>query len=285
MGKRNFDKWLESMQDTLTTWDYYVDFEKVYKNVDAVKIELNILNSLIGSKNIKKDFENLCKSYPEVLKVIPLLLAVRQKEIQIIDCSREIVFDFSKEQYTVEEYSLFLEKSGLFDLISNHIVSNLIDYVLGIEVGLDSNARKNRTGKTMEKLVEDYLVDMGLEENKTYFKQISSKEIEKKFNLDLSPMTNKKKTPKVFDFAFVKNDKVYGCEVNFYNTSGSKLNETARSYKDLALEALKVSNFQFIWITDGKGWNQAKKNLEEVFDVLDYLFNLKDLEDGELKKL
>ena len=144
------------MIDTVATWDYYTDFDKVYLNVEKIKIELNLLNSLIGSKNMRTDFINLVKKYPEVLKAIPILIAKREKQIKVI-AEDHYLFDFAEINYTVEQYADFMEKTGLFNLLENKIVNNLIDYVYGVEVGIDTNARKNRTGKSMEKIVESYL--------------------------------------------------------------------------------------------------------------------------------
>lgn len=279
---RDFEEWLKTMKDSISTWDYYTDFEKVYKNVDAIKVELNILNSLVGSKNIKEEFIALCKKYPEIIKVIPILLAKREKEIKINAAVKDYNFNFKDLNYSIEEYALFMEKTGLFDLISNHIVNNLVDYVTGIEVGMDTNARKNRTGKSMENLIESYLQSGGFIKGQTYFKEMYKSEVEEKFGLDLSSISNNGKTEKRFDFVFVKNARVYGVECNFYSGGGSKLNETARSYKNLAIESKDIGNFTFVWFTDGIGWNTAKHNLEETFDAMSTIFNLHDLQNGIL---
>lgn len=282
---RNFNDWLSTMRDSIATWKYYTDFEKVYRNVDAIKIELNILNSLIGSKNIETDFKNILTDYPKTLKVIPILLAKREMEIKIKDAEKEYLFNFKKMNYTIDEYSKFMRNTGLFDLLENHIINNLVDYIMGVEVGMDTNGRKNRTGEAMEDLVESYLIKYGLVKNKTYFKEMTKTEIEKRFNYDLSKISNNGKTEKRFDFVVKVDNRIYAIECNFYGSSGSKLNETARSYKNLALESKQIDEFIFVWITDGIGWNTAKHNLEETFDVLDTLYNLKDLDEGLLSSL
>ena len=187
--------------------------------------------------------------------------------------------------YSINDYVIFMRKTGLFDLLENHIINNLVDYVMGVEVGMDTNGRKNRTGDSMEDLVESYLIKHGLEKNKTYFKEMKKSEIETKFNINLDAISNNGKTEKRFDFVIYVNNHIYACECNFYGSSGSKLNETARSYKNLAIESKIIPNFSFVWFTDGKGWNDAKHNLEETFDVLDTMYNLKDLENGILDKL
>lgn len=283
--ERNFKEWLSTMRDSIATWRYYTDFEKVYSNVESIKVELNILNSLIGSRNIENEFKQLLKEYPKTLKVVPILLAKREKEIKITDAEGEFLFNFNKPNYTIEEYTKFMRETGLFDLLEKHIINNLVDYVTGVEVGMDTNGRKNRTGDAMEDLVESYLVKYGLVKGVSYFKEMTKSEIEEKFNLDLNCISNQGKTEKRFDFVLYVNNHVYACECNFYGSSGSKLNETARSYKNLAIESKQVEGFTFVWFTDGIGWNTAKHNLEETFDVLETIYNLKDLDEGALEKI
>ena len=283
--ERNFKEWLSTMRDSIATWRYYTDFEKVYSNVESIKVELNILNSLIGSRNIENEFKQLLKEYPKTLKVVPILLAKREKEIKITDAEGEFLFNFNKPNYTIEEYAKFMRETGLFDLLEKHIINNLVDYVTGVEVGMDTNGRKNRTGDAMEDLVESYLVKYGLVKGVSYFKEMTKSEIEEKFNLDLNCISNQGKTEKRFDFVLYVNNHVYACECNFYGSSGSKLNETARSYKNLAIESKQVEGFTFVWFTDGIGWNTAKHNLEETFDVLETIYNLKDLDEGALEKI
>ncbi len=283
--KRNFNEWFKTFRSKICDYGYYVDFDKVYQNTDKIKVELNILNSLIGSKNIESDFEKLIVAYPQVLKCIPVLLAVRGYEIYAIDGNGEHIFNFKKQNYSITEYKMFMHKTGLFKLISNRIINNLFDYVTGVEVGLDSNGRKNRGGHLMENLVEDYLIKAGLVKNVTYFKEIYISDIEKRWNIDLSGISNTGKTEKRFDFVVKTANTIYAIETNFYASNGSKLNETARSYKTLTLEAKEIDGFAFVWFTDGNGWKSARHNLEETFDVLDNMYCIADLENDIVKKL
>ena len=274
---RNFDAWFSSFKDSIADYEYYTNFEKIYSNVEKVKIELNILNSLIGSKNIKNDFKEILRRYPEVLNCIPLLLAVREKEIRVTSSEGEFTYNFRKQNYSVEQYEIFMEKTGLFDLLENHIISNLIDYVTGVETGLDTNGRKNRTGHAMENLVESFIQKSGFIKNETYFKEMKTHQISEKWHIDLSAISNDEKTEKKFDFVVKTDSMIYGIEVNFYNRGGSKLNETARSYKTLALEANTIDGFTFVWVTDGNGWKDAKHNLEETFAVMEHIYNINDM--------
>ena len=282
---RNFNEWLSKFKTSISDYTYYVDFEKIYKNVDKVKVELNILNSLIGSKNIDEEFQNILVKYPETLECIPLLLAVRSREIFVKDEINEYLFKFDKMVYSMKDYIKFMKESGLFDLLQNHIINNLYDYVLGIEVGLDSNGRKNRGGHLMENLVESYIIKAGYKKDVNYFKEMYLKDIEKKWNLDLSEMSGNNTSTKRFDFVIKTDNQVYVIETNFYSAGGSKLNETARSYKMLAQESKKVDGVTFIWFTDGTGWNSARKNLEETFNELETMYNIDDLENGILENL
>lgn len=285
MANRNFEAWLSTMKESIADYRYYIDFGTVYRNVSELKIELNILNSLIGSKNIEIEFKNLLARYPETLKAIPILIAKRESEIQCRDMRGSFTYNFSKMNQSIEQYAYFMRETGLFELLSEHLINNLIDYVIGVETGLNSNARKNRGGHLMEDLVETYLAAAGFIKDKTYFKEMYLHEIEKITGIDLSSLSNSGTTKKRFDFAIIKDAKSAAFECNFYSSSGSKLNETARSYKTLALESKGISGFKFVWITDGYGWFDARGNLQETFDVLDDLYNINDLDNGILNRL
>lgn len=285
MAKRNFMKWLETFRASIATYSYYVDFNKVFRNVDSIKIELNILNSLIGSKNIKQDFESILAKYPEVVKCIPVLLAVRSMEIPISDENGMFVYEFGGMVYDSSIYSKFMEKSGLFDLMQNHLIGNLVDYVTGVETGLDSNGRKNRGGHLMEDLVELFIKKAGFKKEQNYFKEMYVSDISKKWNIDLSAISNQGKMEKRFDFVVKTDKKIYAIETNFYGSGGSKLNETARSYKTIAIEAKTIPNFEFVWFTDGIGWASAKNNLEETFDVLEHIYCINDMENQVMKEI
>ncbi len=278
---RNFEEWLSTMRPSINQYDYYVDFNKVYDNVEAIKVELNILNSLIGSKNIEEDIRRLIERYPEVIKCIPTLLAVRQSEIYAQDDDGAFNYNFNKMNYDVDQYIVFMKKTGLLELIANHLINNLVDYCLGIEVGLDSNGRKNRGGHQMEDLVESYLQKAGVE----YYKEMYLTEIEDKWGVDLSPISAEGKSTKRWDFVVKTSDKIYVIETNFYSAGGSKLNETSRSYELIAQKMKEVNGVEFVWVTDGAGWTSARKNLSETFGVLETLYNIKDMEDGTLNRL
>lgn len=282
--KRDFKDWFDTFTDTIATYEYYTDFNVVYKNIDKIKVELNIMNSLIGSKNIENDFDDLLKKYPEIRRCLPLLIAVRENEIKVIDNGQKFKYNFTNIN-DIDLLKRFMRKTGLFDLISNHLVNNLVDYATGVEVGLGSNGRKNRGGHLMEDTLQGYIEKVGFVLNQNYFKEMYLKDIESKWNIDLSSISNLGKVAKRFDFVVKTNNCIYAFETNFYSSSGSKLNETARSYKMLAEESKNIKGFAFIWITDGLGWTDAKNNLEETFDVMENIYNINDLENGKLKEL
>lgn len=283
--KRDFNKWLSNFKTSIVDYTYYVDFKKVYKNTDELKIELNILNSLIGSKNIEDDFRKILNEYPNVLRCIPILLAVRNSEIYATDNGDTIKYSFKNMNLSIDQYCVFMQKTGLFNLIKNHIISNLVDYVTGVETGLDSNGRKNRTGHLMENLVEKYIINAGFVKDTNYFKEMYISDITKRWNIDLSSISNTGKTEKRFDFVVKTERTIYVIETNFYSSGGSKLNETARSYKNIAIESNNIKGLKFVWFTDGKGWESARHNLEETFDVMKHLYNLNDLENNVIKKI
>lgn len=279
--KKDFKEWLNTFSESIAGYKYYISFDNVYSNTRKFKSELNLLNSLIGSEDIENDFILLLNKHPEIIKAIPVLLAVRENKIF---CQKDLIgvsYNFNKCEQSPEQYCYFMKETGLFDLFSNNITSNLYDYVLGVNAGLDSNARKNRGGHLMEDLVESYLKKANAE----YYKEKWSYEIEEEFGIDLSRITNNGETSKRFDFVVRGKNTIYGIECNFYSGGGSKLNETARSYKMIAEESKNTKYWKFIWITDGKGWNSARNNLKETFDVLDDIYNIKELENNILEKI
>lgn len=283
---RNFAQWLLTFTDSIANYKYYIDFETIYKNAEIYKIELNILNSLIGSKNIENDFINLVKKYPNVIKCIPTLLAVRQSEIIVLDDDgNKFEYNFKKMNYDINQYVIFMRETGLFNLLENHLINNLYDYVLGVECGLNSNARKNRGGHLMEDAVEKFIQKAGFIKGDTYFKEMYLQDIEEKWKLDMSFISNQNQATKRFDFVVKTDNCIYGIETNFYASGGSKLNETARSYKMISEEANKVVGFKFVWFTDGMGWISARNNLKETFDNMEYLYNIEDMKNGIMNKI
>lgn len=271
---RDFDEWLTSFRPSINNYNYYVNFEKVINNVEKYKVELNILNSLIGSENIEVDFDNLIQKYPEVLRCIPILLAIRSYEVYAQDSDGAFLYNFLEMNYEPKQYLVFMQKTGLLGMLKDKKITNLVDYVIGIETGLDSNGRKNRGGHQMENLVETYIQDSGVE----YYKEMYLEDIEEKWDLDLSKISADGTSSKRWDFVVKTPEKVYMIETNFYASGGSKLNETARSYKMISEDAKQVDGVEFVWLTDGAGWRSARRNLKETFDTMEHIYNIKDME-------
>ena len=292
---RDFNKWISKFNDSIASWKYYTNFEKVYLNVNKIKNELNLLNGLIGSKDIEKDFADLVEEYPQVLKAIPILLAKRENIIIIKDADKDYKYNFSKMNYSIDDYIKFMRNTGIFKLLEQHLISSIYDYVTGVEVGMDTNGRKNRTGDAMEDLVESYILKAGFVKNHNYFKEVTSKAIKEKWNIDLKEIlenvdnkVNSKKekmAEKRFDFVVENKGTLFLIETNFYGSGGSKLNETARSYKMLNEELAKIKEVKFVWFTDGKGWFSARNNLEETFNQMENIYCIDDLKNDILNDI
>lgn len=270
------------------TWEYFINWDKVFNNVNQYKIELNILNSLCGSKDFNNELKHILENYPEVIKVFPTLLGVRDKKIDVLDSSvlpdfKFKEFDFSSPNLfsnDLENYLIFFEKSGLKKLIIDGGLTNIKDYTYGIEVGLDTNGRKNRGGTIMEDLVDNLLQKVYGLDGSTYTTQGSPSIIKEKWGVDL-PVDKSSRRP---DFVVFKNNKLYWIETNFYSGGGSKLKSTCGEYKSL-YDFCKNNGVEFIWITDGEGWKTTLKPLEETFLHSDYIFNLSMVKDGILNDL
>lgn len=287
--KRSFEDIMSNLKTTIAGFDFYTDFKKVFQNVEDISISLNLMNSLLNTgDDFDKRFISLIHKYPDVLKSIPILLAVRDNKLPVLEKGEVNEYRFDKLTNEDETYLRFMEKTGLRKLISEGKVKNLVDYVTGVEVGLDSNARKNRTGTAMENLVESYLRSVP---NLEVIRQASTKTIKEKFHFDglenvkLSDGSDSKKAEKRFDFACRYDDVIYLIETNFYGSGGSKLNETARSYQEIAEQLKKIPGCHFIWITDGVGWKSAKGNLQESYQHQKSLLTIHDLEFDGLKTI
>lgn len=282
--EKNFDTLINSFKSSIKTWDYFVNWKKVFLNKSELEITLNKLNYLLGKDNLKEEFIKLYSSNPDIIKALPVLLAVREKQLEIFDNTTKDseFFDFNKDEKNPNKYYYFIEKSGLAKLFQKDGIKNLVDYVLGVEVGLDSNGRKNRGGTLMEEIVESFIVDFCKKKGFEYITQATSTAIKNKWNIHI----NVDKSERRFDFAIFNpaNKKIKLIETNFYNGSGSKLKAVCGEFKSLYIE-LKKQKIDFIWITDGLGWHKSKKPLEETYYKNDYVFNLDMLEKNILNEL
>lgn len=277
---------------------YYVDFPKVISHVDDIKISLSILGSLIGSKSFDDDFRRIAAKYPETLECIPILLAVRQRRITVSTPSGDKRYELTRNG-SAEDALELMHKTGLADMIERRMTGSLVDYVFGVETGMDTNARKNRSGTSMERIIDAAICAAGLSlgdaasmrnggrpSDLSYFRQLCLSDCQRQFGIDMSPVSNNGKERKRFDFILRSAGTTYGVEVNFFSGTGSKLNEVARSYKKLGEEAAEVDGFEFLWITDGRSaWEQTRGNLEEAVDAGVNVFNLRDVEDGLFRVL
>ncbi|MEI6280943.1 MAG: type II restriction endonuclease [bacterium] len=283
--KKDFKNLVSTFKNSIKTWDYFVNWNKVFSNSSELEIILNKLNYLLGKQNLKEEFLKLYSSNPDIVKALPVLLAIREKNIEFFDSEtkKSIFFNFNKiGDKNANEYYTFIEKTGLNKLFKEDGVKNLVDYVIGVEVGLDSNGRKNRGGTLMENVVEAYVSKFCEERGLEYLIQANAKRIKDKWGFSVVV----DKSSRSFDFAIYnpKSKKVKLLEVNFYNGGGSKLKAVCGEFKSLYSE-LKKQNIDFIWITDGLGWNTTLRPLEETYNNNDYVFNLNMIEGGVLREL
>lgn len=257
-----FKLFLSQLSETNATLDYFTDFGKIVGNVNKISIKLNQLNYLIGKENLDEAIQELFQENPKVFEVLDILIAVRKKDNKkVINSDAKIVL-LDSYFHSAESISIFIESTGLGNVFRNKNITNLVDYVFGIEVGLDTNARKNRGGTNMEKAVA-----LILDNAEIFYK----KEV---YNTLFPEIISLGEDLKRFDFAIKTNKKTYLIEANYYNGGGSKLNETARSYSIVAPKINQYENFEFVWITDGQGWHSAKNKLEEAFGIIPNLYNL-----------
>ena len=262
--KEQFKTFLSQLSETNATLDYFVDFEKVKGNVRKIALKLNQLNYLIGKDNLEEAINDLYDENPKVFEVLDILIAVRNKNAKTLDNTGKITL---LESYFISPKGVleYIYETGLAEVFKNKEISNLVDYVFGIEVGLDTNARKNRGGDNMSKAVSLLFDREGI-----YYK----KEVNSTLFLDIESLGVDVKR---FDFVIKTKKKTYLIETNFYNTGGSKLNEVARAYSEVAPKINQYENYEFVWITDGQGWLSAKNKLEEAYNTIPSVYNLTTL--------
>ena len=265
--QQEFDKFMSQLKETNATLDFYCDFKKINSNVEAIAIKLNQLNYLIGQKDIDGAIRKLWDENPKVFSIMDILIAVRKKEKKkaiLEDGNVKMISRFFDDVEGVIEY---IHGTRLDDVLQNKQIKNLVDYVFGVETGLDTNARKNRSGHLMESQVAAILNRAGIE----YRQEVYSTEYPELFVLG--------EDKKRFDFVIETSANKYLIEVNFYSGGGSKLNEVARAYSELSPKINAVDGFEFVWITDGKGWKSARNKLEEAFYAIPNVYNLTTIND------
>lgn len=292
-----FNTLRDTLQDSIFTWDYFTDFEKVKKNVKKIEKELNLLNYLIGKENIEEEFLSLIEEYPKVRKILPILIAIRNNKLsetsvitdeELLNAeNKKYIFNDPIDKNIKKELLIFFNVSGLKDLFESKSIKNLVDYCYGVEVGLDTNARKNRTGKIMEELCENFMHNF-VKENKDFrlLREATKVHILNQFGIEVKTQINgyeKKKNDRRFDFVLydTKKKKLYIFEVNYYSSQGSKPNSIAREYTDLFV-LLKSQNIEFVWITDGQGWLKMLNALEQTANNNNHVINLDMLKRGIL---
>lgn len=276
-----FEYFMASLKETITKWDYFVNWGKVFDKVTQLEIDLNILNCLIGKQDIEREFAKLINDRPSLVQLIPVLIACRQNKFQILK-------EYGYEQFEYQTYSFkrakhltpeqvhdavqFAKLTGFLDLLADRKIKSIVDYVIGVEVGLDSNGRKNRGGKMMEEIIEFYVSDICKRNDLQYIPQATSSKVREKFGLKMSVDKSSRKV----DFAVFNGKKLYLIETNFYGGGGSKLKATAGEYQTM-FDYWTQDGHGFIWVTDGKGWKTTRRPLEETFNHVDYVLNLEML--------
>ncbi|MBD3359265.1 MAG: restriction endonuclease [Candidatus Buchananbacteria bacterium] len=285
-----FDFLITNLKPSNMLWSYFVNWEKVLHNTKQIELALNSLNYLIGKDDFDKEFKFLLKENPNLAQVIPALLVrdgsnTKKFKILVDYKNKKLVYedyDFTKEKISdddIDKYLKFVKETGLKNLITDKKIKNLVDYMIGVEAGLDSNGRKNRGGHAMEDIVEAFIVDLCNKKNFRYLKEANSEKIKKEFGYDV-PVD---KSSRRYDFVIDNGKELFIIETNFYGGGGSKLKSTAGEYRNLS--DILNGQYEFFWITDGFGWQKTQKPLRETFDHNDYIFNLAMLEKGVLEFL
>lgn len=265
---KDFEKFMSQLQETNQTLGFFCDFEKISRNVEDIKLSLCMLNSLIGTTDLRRSVEAIWNRDKTAFSVMDILIAVRSEGKKLVLDSNGQCVVLNTLFESVDGVVEYLEETGLADLLRHRKIKDLVDYVFGIETGLDTNARKNRSGHVMEGMVAAIFEKNGIQ----FRKEVYSTEWTR-----LQEVLGDDE--KRFDFVINTAEKIYLIEVNFYSSGGSKLNEVARSYSDIAPKINSVQGFEFVWITDGIGWKSAKNKLQEAYSIIPSVYNLTSIKE------
>lgn len=285
----HFDLFISTLNlKGILQYNYFVNWAKVLNNIQPIEKELNLLNTAIGKENIEEVLYDVFTEYPKTIKAIPALLAIREKSIDILIDKIAYIhknFNFKQKSFSTDDVNSlvdFVMQSGLGTLIKDKQIKNLVDYCTGVEVGLDSNARKNRGGTQMEQLVESFVAIFCHENDLEYLAQANAKKVKEQWGIDLKV----DKSSRIIDFIIYKKstNKLYFIECNFYNGGGSKLKSTATEYIEMS-RFWKEQNVEFIWVTDGKGWLGTQNPLRDYFERGNILINIDMLQNNYLKNI
>ena len=271
------NSFLSSFLPSNKTYTYFVNWDKVKNNVNRYINEISLLNSLTKIDDDQREYHlrDLLRKYPQVVEVIPMLLAERAKNgrIDIFDEKTEEIVSFNFNKSAVDEENItriidFCYKTRVMELFSE--IHDLQDYLIGTEVGLDTNARKNRSGTTFEKIVQQKISK--LLDNNIYHSVYH----DRSFSLYpvISPGRNK---GKIHDITVYKNNvRVLIIECSFYNGTGSKPTSIAEGYPEMS-RAAREQGIAFLWVTDGIGWNNMKEPIIRSIQNIDWVLNYKML--------
>ena len=265
---KDFDRFMSQLKEINQTLDFFCDFKKISQNVEDIKLSLCMLNSLIGSSDLRKSVETIWSRDKKAFSVMDILVAVRTRDKKKILDSVGNCISLESMFTSIDSVMTFLTETGLGDVLQKQQIKDLVDYVFGIETGLDTNARKNRSGHVMENMVSNIFAEAGV----PFRQEVYSREwpsITEVLGDD----------EKRFDFVVETPSTVYLIEVNFYSGGGSKLNEVARSYSDIATKINSIDGFEFVWITDGMGWRSAKNKLQEAYGIIPSVYNLTSIQE------
>jgi len=285
----HFDQFVETLNlKGILQYNYFVNWAKVLNNIGPIEKELNLLNTAVGKENIENVLFDIFESYPNTIKAIPFLLAIRDKSVDILIDKTNYIhknFNFKQKEFSkndIDSLVDFVIQSGLGELIKSRQIKSLTDYCIGVEVGLDSNGRKNRGGTQMEQIVESFVAIFCHENNLDYLAQANSKKIKEAWGIKLQV----DKSSRIIDFVICREQdkKLFFIEVNFYNGGGSKLKSTATEYIEMS-RFWKDQDVEFIWVTDGKGWTNTQNPLKDYFERGNILINIDMLQNDYLKKI
>ncbi len=267
---------------------YWFNFKNVDTNIkDYDTPDLYTLDYLIGKS--ENEMNLFFIERPHLLKLVPKLLGIRDEKfekqnkdkiLKVQDVDKVYTLNFNKiESNKIDLYLKFIKDSGLSTVLCGGLKKSVHDYAYGVEAGMDSNGRKNRSGSMGESYLESVLNQISNDSGWIAHGQTTYDSCVIWYNIHLDGFENRRFDGSLFN---PSRKQLYLFEVNNFNSGGSKSKASATEFKDLH-ERFSRTNHEFIYITDGKGWDSDKSHLKEAMEYIGKVFNYRMIESGYLK--
>lgn len=271
-----YNVFIKTLSTTNIKLEEYTSWKKINKEMDKNRWYCNQLNFFlsINEKDFKLKFSKYFNESEESFKMLPLLLSNKKEHFNYLINNQIRTFNIKNKS----DVYIFIRESGLLEnIFINESCKDIYSYCFGVEVGIDNNSLKNKSGKWASDILLKILEDNNIEEIK---KEVYIKDILNLPNNKLGEFQNKK-----FDFVFKYKNVTYLVELNYFNSGGSKINSESDRFIELNNKIIesKIPNIKLLYVTDGLGWLKHKEKLKMVLKNIGHCYNFQLLKSDFFK--